>query len=267
MKPELMKSLHNRLTQPLEDFAAMGDTVITRDGPYTHIDRGSSVLAVAHLDWVMYREPTYTKEGIFNCPQLDDRLGAWVILDLLPALGVVPDILLTDSEEVGRSTANYFSTEKQYNWMFEVDRRGEDAVTYQYANPLLEERLELCGWEIGNGSFSDISCLDHLGIQGINFGAGYDLEHSEECHAHWKTIRKNVTKIVRFFKEHENTKMPHEPYVFPHVEDRPCYDPIQHDEDDDEVCVCGSLVNTIYDEMCESCGMPVEVLMKDYYSN
>ena len=40
---------------------------------------------------------------------LDDRLGAYIILDLLPKLGINVDVLLTVGEEQGRSTANFFA--------------------------------------------------------------------------------------------------------------------------------------------------------------
>jgi len=261
----LKESLHNRLTQNIEDFATMGDTVVTVDGPYTHIDRGSPVLAVAHLDWVAFNSsPTYNEKGIFDCPQLDDRLGAWVILDLLPHLGVTPDILLTDSEEVGRSTAQYFDTSKQYNWMFEVDRRGEDAVMYQYESPELEDRLLSCGWDVGSGSFSDISYLEHLGCQGVNFGAGYYNEHTQGCYATWKSVRRNVERILRFFKEFEQVHMPYTLAYEYGESDAPLsyYDAAFAEG---EFCLCGSWVETETEEECYSCGMPVSVLLKEYY--
>src|SRR5687767_14937641 len=120
--------LIKRCNDPIEAFASLGESYTTKDGPLTYIDRGGSVLAVAHLDWVMRRKPMLSKQGIIQCPQLDDRLGVWVILDVLPAIGVQVDVLLTDSEEVGASTAGYFIPKKDYNWVFSFDRAGMDVV-------------------------------------------------------------------------------------------------------------------------------------------
>ena len=252
---DLKSSLHQRLTSPITDFAHLGETIQTPDGQLTHIDNGSNVLAVAHLDWVSYAPPCYTHDGIFRCPQLDDRLGAWIILDLLPHLGIVTDILLTDSEEVGRSTAQYFQTSKQYNWMFEVDRRGTDAVTYQYADAALEDRLIACGWEIGNGSFSDISYLEHLGCRGINFGAGYHREHTPHCYALWSDIKANVSKIVQFYREYADTPMPYADE-----------EPLGWTFDDEEViCLCGCVVDTFLDDYCPGCGMDLDILIQEFY--
>ena len=53
---------------------------------YGHIDNGSNVLAVAHLDIVAYLDNSvfaqYGDKVI--SPALDDRLGLWIIAHLLP---------------------------------------------------------------------------------------------------------------------------------------------------------------------------------------
>jgi len=160
----------------------------TKHGPLLHLDRDSQVLGVAHLDTVDLNEdyirqnPSRKRESayVLNCPQLDDRLGAWVLLSVLPAFGVETDILLTDSEEIGQSTAQYFSEkcDKEYNWIYSFDRAGSDVVLYQYETPELVEKLESIGFSVGMGSYSDIAYMEGLGISGFNFGAGYHRQHT-----------------------------------------------------------------------------------------
>jgi hypothetical protein len=179
---ELKDALHKRLTDDIQDFTFLGNTRFTQHGPMIHIDRGSKILAVAHLDWVLWDHPTYYNQYVC-CPQLDDRLGAWVILDLLPSWGLEYDVLLCDSEEVGNSTAQYFKTEKEYNWMFEFDRSGTETVMYQYEQPRYTKILRDFQFDVGIGSFSDIAYLDELGCAGFNFGTGYYHEHTYRCFA------------------------------------------------------------------------------------
>lgn len=206
----LKNMLVNRCTQRTSTFAKLGDTKQTKDGPLTWIDNGGSVLAVAHLDWVMSRPPLLVGDMI-KCPQLDDRLGVWTILDLLPKLGVKVDVLLTDSEEVGRSTSQYFETSKEYNWMFQFDRRGTDVVMYQYGTDENGERLEKYGFKVGSGTFSDICSLDFLGISGWNVGVGYHNEHSDKCYADLNDTYMNAVKFAEFWNDWKDTPIPAPP--------------------------------------------------------
>jgi acetylornithine deacetylase/succinyl-diaminopimelate desuccinylase-like protein len=86
---------------------------VARKGPenwYAFRDNGASVLAVAHLDTVVRHQQRLcnfveTAGGeIVYSGALDDRLGAYVILDMLPKLGINVDVLLTVGEESGQST-------------------------------------------------------------------------------------------------------------------------------------------------------------------
>ena len=109
---------------------------------YYHQDNGSEILAVAHLDNVQeVRKTAVTMTGAAVLSSalggLDDRLGAYVILELLPALGMQFDILLTTDEETCQSTAEMFTPTKQYDWMIEFDRGGSDVVLYDYETPEL----------------------------------------------------------------------------------------------------------------------------------
>jgi hypothetical protein len=153
-------NLRNCLTLPISH--KWGDRVKTPRGPYYFRDNGASVLGVAHLDTVLNAKPM--REGKYViAPQLDDRLGVWILLDLLPSLGVNLDILLTTGEESGNTTAYYFDSIRPYNWIVEFDRAGSDVVMYQYDCDEYADLLGSYGFRVGFGSFSDICAMDHLG--------------------------------------------------------------------------------------------------------
>jgi hypothetical protein len=202
-------------------FKRYGETVNTRDGVYFYQDNGSDILAVAHLDSVQDTKHFYPmtvkgRDYVFNA-QLDDRLGAYIILNLLPSLGIKYDILLTEGEEVGLSTAAHFETTKQYKWMFSFDRRGDDVVMYQYETKFAKKKLVKCGFKVGIGSFSDISYLDHLKCGGFNFGCGYDNEHSEWCSMDVDMCLTQVKKFVDFYNRHRDIKFNYTPRPYKKV--------------------------------------------------
>lgn len=180
----------------------------------THPD--SKVLAVAHTDYVLYRTPhiSYDKRYV-KCPQLDDRLGVWLILDYLKNIvqEKAPfDILLTDFEEKGNSTAQHFNTDegKTYNWMFQFDRRGTDVVMYEYETPELKKIIENYGFEVGRGSFTDLCYLSQLNCAGFNIGTGYHGEHSTSCYADLRETFGNAEKFLHFYMENYNVKFNHD---------------------------------------------------------
>lgn len=206
--------MNNKLVQrcrmDVSEFEKLGDCIQTKDGPVIHIDNGANVLAVAHLDYVLWANPKIKKDTIY-CPQLDDRLGVWVILDVLKEVGINVDVLLTDSEECGRSTSQYFDSPKEYNWMFQFDRAGNDVVMYEYETDEHCEKLESVGWKVGNGSFSDICHLNHLACTGFNFGVGYWMQHTKKCYADLRDTRRNVAKFMAFYNKYADTPMPFDP--------------------------------------------------------
>lgn len=189
------------------DFAEFGDVTHTKDGAMIFADNGASMLGVAHLDYVGWSKPRF-KGGIVYCPQLDDRLGAWVLLDVLPKLGIKFDLLLTDSEELGRSTAQYFDAPREYNWIFEFDRAGIDAVMYEYETPEYCDMLASVGYEIGDGSFTDICSLTHLGCAGFNFGTGYHQQHTDECYAALDETKLSVDRFAKLYHKYSDTFLP-----------------------------------------------------------
>lgn len=180
---------------------------------YRFIDNGADILAIAHLDSVAggghFDMVDFAgKRRVFS-PNLDDRLGAYVIIDLLPKYGVKYDLLLTTGEERGMDTAQFFKSKKQYKWMFEFDRTGTDAVMYMYKDPETTKLVESYGWDTAHGSMSDISYLEQLGCKGFNFGVGYHDYHSVYAYADLPETAWSVQNFLRFYAEQKDTFLPH----------------------------------------------------------
>lgn len=184
------------------------------DNFYLYKDNGSSVLAVAHLDTVGSDRACrfVVTEGagtVVFSQALDDRLGAYIILELLPKLGLDYDILLTVGEESGQSTAAYFQPPKEYDWMIEFDRGGTDVVMYQYDDVEVRQLVKDSGARVGSGSFSDISYLGHLEIKGFNWGVGYQDYHGPRAHAFLDDTFSMVARYLAFHEQNEGVFMPH----------------------------------------------------------
>ena len=182
----------------------------------------ASVLAIAHMDTALgIKPPKFATDGVISAA-LDDRLGAYTILW---ELGHLPfDVLLTTGEEVGNSSAQFFAPEEHnYNWMFSFDRRGTGAVMYQYDTEELRRRLRLVSIGPEYGSFSDISYLGHLGVSGVNFGVGYNGEHSHTCYAKFHDVRVCINNFKRFWAKFKDTQMIHEEPYFKRGRGRTSY--------------------------------------------
>ncbi len=211
---KLRRSLRKTLLADIDCFRQLKNATVqeTKDGPAIYIDRGASVLAVGHLDTVLFNK-NYSINGdrILNCPQLDDRLGVWVILYLLPIL--YPDfrfdILLCDSEEVGLSTGQHYPIDKQYNWGFEFDRAGTDSVVYDYQSEHWVNEIKTFS-DVGIGAFSDISYLEHLGCKFVNVGVGYHNQHSPNCYADLNETLFMVDSFAQWGIASQDTHFPHQ---------------------------------------------------------
>jgi hypothetical protein len=195
-------------------FVPLAPDKYNRDRFYWYQDNGSKILAVAHLDTVQASrecEVTSTAGGLLaTSGALDDRLGAYVILEMLPALGIECDILLTTDEEMGASTAIEFDTEKQYNWIIQFDRGGTDVVMYQYDTPELRALVGNAGAQVGHGSYSDIAVLDHLGCSAFNWGVGYQDYHSARAHAFLDDTFRMVARFCKFYRANAETFLPYD---------------------------------------------------------
>lgn len=147
-------------------------------------------------------------DNLIVCPQLDDRLGAWVCMDVLPRFGITCDVLLTTDEERGASTAKTFKPPKgkQYNWIFSFDRAGTDAVTYQYDDDDWEKALRNSGFKVGHGSYSCIASAEHLGVCGVNVGVAYYENHTKHSFALVDRLWSQIECFKTFYDTHRDTR-------------------------------------------------------------
>lgn len=240
--PEMLK--HICLTWDFSSYASKvelpGD-----DRFYWYQDNGSDILAVAHLDTVQGDRTCKVIETAAGplavSGALDDRLGAYVILELLPILGVTCDILLTTDEEQGMSTAREFAEDfhdgKEYNWIIQFDRGGTDVVMYDYETGEYAAMVEAAGAQVGQGSYSDICDLEDLGCAGFNWGVGYEDYHSPRAHAWLADTFRMVARFLRFHKANADTFLPHDQKRWPDS------DWVVYDAEDPIEADCGHLVD------------------------
>ncbi len=202
-----------------------------------------------------HSSPTFydTKSGpVIRSGALDDRLGAYVILGLLPRLGINTDVLLTVGEECAESTARYFDPSKQYDWVIEFDRAGTDVVMYQYEDEPSRRAVEAAGARMDWGSYSDIAYLEHLGVKAFNWGVGYDGNyHSVNGYAYLNDTFAMVAKYLRFHKQNAGTVMAHDPVPASQPYSGGAWD----GEGECEVCFAKDSISaaTLICDVCQSC--------------
>ena len=209
-----MNDLKSVCLASIKDLRKLGKFEKTyNQSGYTFIDNGADILAVAHIDTVSRGKPNFTSvAGTHVSIQLDDRLGVYILLNVLPALGMKYDILLTEDEEIGCSTAYDFVTDKHYNWIFEVDRRGVgECALYQYYNAKNCDIARDAGFKPVMGSFTDICYLDRLGVSAFNFSAGYIGEHFNTCYTTDVNIWVVSQMIFEFYTMYKDTVIPYAP--------------------------------------------------------
>lgn len=194
---QISKYLHRSL-----DFSKYGDVIPNPHGRLYYQDNNSDILAVAHLDYVLWRVPQY-KGNYIICPQLDDRLGVAVLLEWLPEVANF-DILLCDKEEMGQSTASYFKPNKEYRYMIEFDRAGSDYVSYQYEGGKFDQTFAKCGWERGMGLYSDIADM-HIGCDGVNLGVGYHNAHTDKCYCNLAEVNSQLARFAIWYSFYNYT--------------------------------------------------------------
>lgn len=204
--------LRRRCLQPTHELMEeVGGIVECTNGlNYAFRAAGNKILAVAHCDSVTCdTDHFFTKNGVVWCTRLDDRLGVFTILDILPAMGIEVDILLTDGEESGNSTARFIEIPKtcEYNWIVQFDRRGTDVVTYQFGE--MDDDIEKFFGKPGWGSYSDICELDWLGCSAMNVGVGYHEEHSLGSHAKLSEYRSQIRKFYSFWEANKDIHFEH----------------------------------------------------------
>lgn len=187
-------------------FHAMRKNVIGEgDERHVFIDNNADILCVAHLDTVQ-KVSTKIKlsQNKLKASGLDDRLGAYLCA-IMPTLGMNADILFTDNEEIGKSTAQYFNTNKEYKWVIEFDRMGSDAVTYGLNSPEWLEALKKTGVDTSIGSFSDLCYLKLPGDPCmVNFGIGYYEPHSVTSYARLQELVVNMNRFKMFYDQNKD---------------------------------------------------------------
>lgn len=205
---EIMKSY---MLADWEDFAQKGqefEGTHDKSKRYIFIDNGADILGVAHLDSVNldnhFNPVTAGGQTKIFTSRVDDRMGAYILLDVLPRHGVKCDVLLTDGEETGQSSASIFEPpdDKQYKWMFQFDRHGTDVVHYQYTD--MRQYLEKAGFkshEISYGQLSDICKLESLKCLGANFGTGYHDEHTHWAYVDPDEALMNIKRFLAFYHQ------------------------------------------------------------------
>lgn len=219
---KLVRLLNADTKAILADPKKYWDYKVQRGEGFLYIDRGADILGVAHMDTVAdFTVPNDKNKKIaktivenigvndimVSSMKLDDRLGVFLLMDVLPYLGLKYDILLTTDEEIGLSTASNFKTKKKYNWVFSMDRRDYGtAVLYQYDTPEIRNALKSLDYTIETGSFSDISELNKLGCVGINFGCGYKYEHTDACMIRTSWLSVVVNMFVDFYRWYGDVK-------------------------------------------------------------
>lgn len=258
------KLMKNTCLRSIQSFKSFGDVYDTPSGIYIYKNNPEAkILGVAHLDSVLdlrhFHKINIKGRDIVINAQLDDRLGVYTLLYILPSLGIEFDLLLTEGEETCQSTAQWFESYKEYNWMFSFDRHGEDVVFYQYDSPDICKDVSQVKLKPGIGSLSDIAFLDHLKIKGMNIGTGYEGEHTDLCYAEINALNRQIVRFKKFydlFKDKKYTYIPSitNPYGWKFVENTSN----RFDYDDSPTCY---LCNTAYGEqkikediwLCNAC--------------
>lgn len=219
-----LKVLENLCTLPetkLKDHLELVRPTLKNYGTYLYSDTGSDILAVAHMDVV---KPLGIGDGTFRLikdgdtsivmhPNLDDRLGIFAILYLFPQYGIATDVLLTTDEEICMSTAHDFAENctKNYNWIVEMDRAGEDVVLYDYEDDAgIVKDLRSVGFSISRGSYSDICELEGLLTTAFNVGIGYHFQHTSQCCASLRQLARQLKKLQKFYEKFKDVPYEHD---------------------------------------------------------
>lgn len=192
-------------------FENIGIGIPNNEGILRFLDNDSDILAVGHIDTVNlpHKVRYHAKSNRIVSPNLDDRLGIYTLLEVLPKYNIKPDILLTDNEEGMRSTSYYFNSRKEYKWIFELDRRENDVVLYQYENNDMIDLLESYGYEVGIGTYTDICDMDGLKTTCINFGIGYMEQHTLSCYADIWEVETCIKRFMNFYQHEKKNRLPY----------------------------------------------------------
>jgi len=175
---------------------------------YWHLKQGGTVCIMAHVDTV--KTPTIPRHynGTIWAKGLDDRLGVYLAMKLFGERDDV-DVIITDDEEIGQSTADMLTKEdlEQYNSILELDRDGNDFVHYGCAESDLINAYSIYAEE-GLGSYSDIASITDEARQCgcINIGIGYKNAHGDDSYVKIDDLAKSWRNINTFIDIYHNVK-------------------------------------------------------------
>ncbi len=165
------------------------------------IDRGSDILFVAHIDTVQTPVLKKHHKSRIWAAGLDDRLGCGLASELSRFMDV--DLLICDLEESAKSSGQYHDL-KDYNWIAEFDRSGDDVVTYDMDDDDFLTALHK-HFTLGWGTFSDL-CLLNTKSCCVNIGIGYHHAHSEDSYVDINQLNIQLDRFRKFFYEFKDTK-------------------------------------------------------------
>jgi hypothetical protein len=172
----------------------------------------AKILAVAHIDYIGTGKVYCASRKRVRSSALDDRLGVWFALNIERLTGIPVDIVLTDGEESGRSTADrvpdsYLNT---YNWIVEFDREGLTPVYYGYSE--MEDPLTEAFGSTTWGTYSDISEWEtEITVGAYNHGVGYKLQHTEFCQVRITDVRRSLSNFVKMYDMWGDVIIEHDP--------------------------------------------------------
>lgn len=244
-----LKILNNLCTLPEEKLRNHLKVVrpnLKDYGEYLYSESpNSKVLAVAHMDvhtvpGTYFRLVKNENTTVILHPGLDDRLGIFSILYLFPQYDIATDILLTTDEECCMSSAREFAEncKKDYNWIVELDRAGDDVVMYNYDDDeSIKADLKSVGFKLGIGSYSDICELEGLGVSAFNMGIGYHFQHTAQCCVILRELATQLRKLKMFYDQFKDQAYEHDyiPAATSYPSDRDFLDnPMYWDDEDDD---------------------------------
>jgi len=205
LRPNLLK--YFLLTSKSVFFSTLKEHVLEGSDWNRHrifIDNKADVLFVAHLDTVQTPSFDKIKKGKIYGAGFDDRLGVMTAMHLVTVYGLKADILITDHEEKGKSTAQYHDL-KEYNWIAEFDRMGGDVVTYDRDSKEFLKSIKTHFKRTGRGSFTDI-CMMETESCCMNIGIGYKFAHGVRSEVDIKEYLSQVNRFIAFYKDFKDTK-------------------------------------------------------------
>lgn len=204
----------NKLYNILVNFLhKKGYKKIYHNAHYIMAEGEIPICLVAHMDTVGEYNSSYPPDMTLYDPEedilhvvsgctLDDRLGIYIILNILSA-GYRPSIIFTDLEESGGVGAKELVKKFpicpfKINFIIELDRQGQnDAVYYTCGNKEFQEYINSFGFETQIGTFTDCLVLGEAwDIAAVNLSCGYMWEHSIYEYAHMKWVEETENKVI-----------------------------------------------------------------------